>query len=101
VLPRLLAEGRSFDLAFLDGNHRFDGVLLDVVYSGRLLKEGAIVFVDDTQLASVRRAVGFCVTNLSWVVEDDGAEGDVHEWMVIRTGPADAYVRPIEHLADF
>src|ERR1700757_2982213 len=28
VLPRLLAEGRSFDLAFIDGNHRFEGVFL-------------------------------------------------------------------------
>jgi predicted O-methyltransferase YrrM len=31
VLPRLLAEGRRFDLAFLDGNHRFEGVFLDLV----------------------------------------------------------------------
>ena len=31
VLPRLLGEGRSFDLAFVDGNHRFDGVFLDLV----------------------------------------------------------------------
>jgi hypothetical protein len=26
VLPRLLGEGRSFGLAFVDGDHRFDGV---------------------------------------------------------------------------
>jgi hypothetical protein len=25
VLPRLLTEGREFDLAFIDGNHRFEG----------------------------------------------------------------------------
>ncbi len=37
MLPRLLAEGRGFDLAFLDGNHRFEGVFLDLVYSGRVL----------------------------------------------------------------
>jgi predicted O-methyltransferase YrrM len=30
ILPRLLAEGRHFDLAFVDGNHRFDGVFLDL-----------------------------------------------------------------------
>jgi hypothetical protein len=29
VLPRLLAEGRRFDLAFVDGNHRFDAVFVD------------------------------------------------------------------------
>ena len=55
VLPRLLADGRRFDLAFLDGNHRFEGIFLDLVYSGRLLEEGGIVFVDDTQLPGVRR----------------------------------------------
>ncbi|HET7869628.1 MAG TPA: class I SAM-dependent methyltransferase [Actinomycetota bacterium] len=38
VLPRLLAEGREFDFAFLDGNHRFEGAFLDLIYSGRLLR---------------------------------------------------------------
>lgn len=31
VLPRLLAEARRFDLAFVDGNHRFEGVFLDLM----------------------------------------------------------------------
>jgi predicted O-methyltransferase YrrM len=50
VLPRLLDEGRRFDLAFVDGNHRFEAVFLDLIYAARLLEERAIVFVDDTQL---------------------------------------------------
>jgi predicted O-methyltransferase YrrM len=100
VLPRLLADGRRFDLAFLDGNHRFEGVFLDLVYSGRLLKEGGIVFVDDIQLASVRRAVDFCVANLGWVTEDGGKEG-IHEWLVLRTGPRDAFLRPFAEFVDF
>jgi predicted O-methyltransferase YrrM len=29
VLPRLLAEGHRFHLAFVDGNHRFDAVFVD------------------------------------------------------------------------
>ncbi len=101
VLPRLLAEGRRFDLAFLDGNHRFEGVFLDLIYAGRLLKPGAIVFVDDTQLPGVRRAVDFCLANLGWAVEDDGEEGDVHEWMVVRTGPSEMFLRPFDQFADF
>ena len=101
VLPRLLAEGRRFDLAFLDGNHRFEGVFCDLVYSGRLLREGGIVFVDDTQLPAVRRAVGFCVANLGWTVEDEGAEGDLHEWTILRTGPHDAFLRPFTEFVDF
>jgi predicted O-methyltransferase YrrM len=101
VLPRLLAEGRRFDLAFVDGNHRFEAVFLDLVYSARLVNEGGIVFVDDTQLPGVRRAVGFCRANLRWTLEDEGAEGSVHEWMVMRTGPAEAFRRPYTELADF
>jgi len=101
VLPRLLAEGRRFDLAFLDGNHRFEGVFLDLIYAGRLLKQGAIIFVDDTQLPGVRRAVSFCLANLGWVTEDEGGEGDIHEWIVLRTGSSEVLLRPIDDLADF
>jgi len=43
VLPRLLDEARSFDLAFVDGNHRFDGVFVDLFYLGRLVRKGGIV----------------------------------------------------------
>ena len=100
TLPRLLAEGRHFDLAFLDGNHRFEGVLLDLVYSGRLLKEDGVVFVDDMQLPGVKRAVNFCLKNLDWTSEDQGGEG-VHEWMVLRTGPREAYLRPYADFVDF
>jgi predicted O-methyltransferase YrrM len=101
VLPRLLSEGRRFDLAFLDGNHRFEGVFLDLIYSGRLLKEGGIVFVDDTQLSGVQRAVDFCVANLGWLLEDDGKEGEGHEWLILRTGPSDAFLRPFAQFAEF
>ena len=100
VLPRLLAEGRRFDLAFIDGNHRFEGVFLDLVYSARLLPEGGIVFVDDAQLPAVRRAVGFCEANLGWVVEDEGSEGE-HEWLILRTGPPEVFTRPFDRFAGF
>ncbi len=100
VLPRLLAERRSFDLAFIDGNHRFEGVFLDLVYSGRLLKDAGIVFVDDTQLPGVRRAVDFCIANLGWITEEEGQEGG-HEWLVLRSGPHDAFLRPYTQFRDF
>lgn len=100
VLPRLLAEGRSLDLAFLDGNHRYEGVFLDLIYAGRLLREGGIVFVDDHQLPAVRRAVRFCLGNLGWSREDEGVEGE-HEWLVLRTGTRDAFERPFDRFVDF
>ena len=100
TLPRLLADGRRFDFAFIDGNHRFEGVLLDLVYSGRLLREGRVLFVDDVQLPGVRKAVDFCLRNLGWTAEDRGGE-DGHRWIVLRTGSHDAYVRPFDDFADF
>jgi predicted O-methyltransferase YrrM len=100
VLPRLLAEGSRFDFAFLDGNHRFEGVFLDLAYSGRLLEEGSIVFADDAQLPAVRRAAAFFLANLGWTMEDDGREGE-HEWLVLRTGPAEALQRPFDDFVDF
>jgi GNAT superfamily N-acetyltransferase len=100
VFPRLLASGGQFDLAFLDGNHRFEAVFLDLIYAGRLLKEGGVVFVDDTQLPGVERAAAFCVSNLAWTIEDRGKE-DVHEWAVLRTGSHKAFRRPYTEFVDF
>jgi predicted O-methyltransferase YrrM len=101
VLPRLLAAGRRFDLAFVDGSHRFEAVFLDLVYACRLLEERAVVFVDDTQLPGVRKAVSFGVANLGWSVEEEGAEGDAHAWTVVRTGPRDALRRPYADFVEF
>jgi predicted O-methyltransferase YrrM len=100
VLPRLLGEGRRFDLAFLDGNHRFEGVLLDLIYVGRLLKEGGVVFVDDAHLPGVEKAIKFCQRNLGWTGEGRG-DDDSHGWMVLRTGAYEAYGRPFADFVDF
>ena len=100
ALPRLLADGRRFDLAFIDGNHRFEGVFLDLVYCGKLLSPGAVVFVDDLQLPAVRKSAHFCVSNLGWTVEDEGREGE-HEWVVLRTGSPDAFHRPFDSFVEF
>jgi predicted O-methyltransferase YrrM len=99
ALPRLVSEGRSFDLAFVDGNHRFDGVFLDLVYLGRLVRPGGVVFVDDFDLPSIARAVSYCVTNLGWTLEDS-ARDEFHEWAVLRTSqrPDD---REYDHFVDF
>jgi len=88
VLPRLLAEGRRFDLAFVDGNHRFDGVFVDLVYLGRLVRAGGVVFVDDYQLPAVARAASFFVTNVGWTMEQVSAVDESHQWAVLRTSVA-------------
>jgi predicted O-methyltransferase YrrM len=101
VLPRLLHEGRGFDLAFIDGNHRFEAVFLDLIYAGRLVAESGIVFVDDTQLPAIRRAIEFCLDNLGWERIDGGSEGAAHEWSILRTGPRKFLERPFTDFTDF
>jgi predicted O-methyltransferase YrrM len=100
ALPRLLAEERSFDLAFVDGNHRFDGVFVDLVYLGRLVRPGGIVLLDDYQLPGVERAASFFVTNLAWMLEEVSPPDDLHQWAVLRTS-RESDARPFDHFVDF
>ena len=100
ALPRFLGEGRSFDFAFVDGNHRFERVFLDVIYLGRLVLPGGVVFVDDYQLPAVARAAAFCLTNLGWTSEEVSAVDDLHQWAVLRT-PREPDTRPFDHFVDF
>jgi predicted O-methyltransferase YrrM len=100
ALPRFLGEGRRFDLAFVDGNHRFDGIFLDLVYLGRLLRPGAVVVVDDYQLPAVARAASFCLTNLGWRLEQVSPPDDLHQWAVLRTSAAPD-TRPFDYHVEF
>lgn len=100
ALPRLLQERGCFDLAFVDANHRFDGVFVDLGYLRRLLRPGAVVFVDDYQLPAVVKAASFFVANLGWCVEAVGQSGDDHHWAVLRTSTAED-ARPFHHFVDF
>jgi predicted O-methyltransferase YrrM len=100
ALPRFLSEGRRFDLAFVDGNHRFDGIFLDLVYLGRLLGAGAIVLVDDYQLPAVARAASFCLTNLGWTFEEVSPVDELHQWAVLRTS-AVPDTRPFDYYVEF
>jgi predicted O-methyltransferase YrrM len=100
ALPHFVEDGRTFDLAFVDGNHRFDGVFLDLVYLGRLVRPGGIVFVDDYQLPAVARAASFCITNLGWSLEETATDDPLHHWAVLRTPPSPPD-RPYDHFVDF
>lgn len=100
ALPRFVSERRRFDLAFIDGNHRFDGVFLDLVYLGRLVRAGGIVFVDDYQLPAVAHATSFFQTNLGWTLEEVSAPDDLHQWVVLRTAETPD-TRPFDYYIDF
>lgn len=100
VLPRLLGEGRSFDLVFIDGDHRFDGVFVDLYYAGRLVRPGGIVMVDDYQLPALERAVSFFASNLGWSIEELAPPDPHHQWAALRTSRLPDR-RPFDFFVDF
>jgi predicted O-methyltransferase YrrM len=79
ALPRLVSEGREFDLAFVDGDHRFEGVFLDLCFMTRLVRPGGLVVVDDMWMPAVRTAVAYVERNLGAALEP-GALPDGFRW---------------------
>jgi predicted O-methyltransferase YrrM len=79
ALPRLVAEGREFDFAFVDGDHRFEGVFLDLYFMTRLVRPGGLVVVDDMWMPAVRTAVSYVERNLGASLEPD-ALPDAFRW---------------------
>ena len=100
VLPRLLAEGRRFDLAFVDGNHRFDAVFLDLYYLGRLARPGGVIVLDDHQLPGIAKAASFFVKNLGWAIEELSPLVAEHQWVVLRTAK-EPDTRDFRYFVDF
>jgi len=51
ALERLAAQNRRFDLAYIDGGHRYDDVMSDSVAVWTMLEPGGIVIWDDYEWA--------------------------------------------------
>lgn len=62
--PKVLAEMTKFDFIFIDGDHRFDGVMIDIYGAARAISPGGVIALDDMWMPSVRTAVSFLETNL-------------------------------------
>jgi predicted O-methyltransferase YrrM len=85
ALPRLVSEGRTFDFAFIDGDHRFEGVFLDIYFMTRLIRPEGLIVVDDMWLPSVRTAVAYLERNLGLRLEPE-ALPDGFRWRRRRLG---------------
>lgn len=66
------------------------------MFLGRLIRGGSVIFLDDYQLPSIRKAVAFCTSNLGWAVEDQGSSTAKHRWIVLRTTE-----QPLERKFDY
>jgi predicted O-methyltransferase YrrM len=68
ALPKLLEEGVTLDLAFIDGWHTFDYTLLDFFYIDKMLRPGGHVILHDYNLPSKRKVVGYILTHRRYEV---------------------------------
>jgi predicted O-methyltransferase YrrM len=86
ALPRFAAEGRRFDLALIDGDHRFEGVFLDLYFADRLVRPRGLVIVDDMWMPAIRHAVSYMERNLGWELLP-GAMTGAFGWRRLRNLP--------------
>jgi predicted O-methyltransferase YrrM len=86
ALPRFVSEARCFDMALIDGDHRFEGVFLDLAFADRLVRPGGLVIVDDLWMPAIRLAVSYVDRNLGWELLPEAMTG-AFKWRRIRRLP--------------
>lgn len=64
ALAKALANNERFEMIFIDGDHLFDGVMVDIYYANRLLVPGGVMVLDDAPMRSLRAAISWVEANL-------------------------------------
>ena len=65
----LARKNASFDVIFIDGNHRLDDVLVDFYLSAPLCRIGGLIVFDDMWMGSIQTVVSFVRSNRRDFVE--------------------------------
>ena len=63
ILPKLVAEKRSFDFIFIDGDHKFDGQFVDFYYACLLIEKNGFIVVHDTWMRSTTYLINYVKKN--------------------------------------
>ncbi|MEM8502679.1 MAG: class I SAM-dependent methyltransferase [Cyanobacteria bacterium P01_D01_bin.1] len=63
VLPQLVSQKETFDLAFIDGSHLFDNAFIDFFFIDKMVPEGGYIAIDDIWMPAVRKVVSFINKN--------------------------------------
>ena len=66
ALPRLVHDGFTADVAFVDGSHRFHEVFVDLYFLRKLVRPGGLIVLDDAAWPSVATALNYFDRNLEW-----------------------------------
>jgi predicted O-methyltransferase YrrM len=63
AMPELLAEGKKYDLIFIDGMHLFDYTLVDMFYAILLCRVGGAIVVDDILHKGPAKVIKYAESN--------------------------------------
>ena len=63
VLPVLKNEHKAYDVIFIDGNHRFDDVLVDFILAVNICKINGYIILDDALMPSISKVISFIKNN--------------------------------------
>jgi predicted O-methyltransferase YrrM len=66
ALSDLIRQQEKFDFIYVDGQHRFDDVLVDFYLCDQILNCGGLIAFDDAWMQSVRTAVNFVQANRAY-----------------------------------
>lgn len=77
IATDLARSKAAFDVIFIDGNHRFDDVLVDFYLYAQLCTVGGYIVLDDMWMSSVRTVVSFVRTNRNDFKEVRTAESNI------------------------
>jgi predicted O-methyltransferase YrrM len=100
VLPLLAQSGESFDLAFLDGDHRFDGAFVDAYYALQVVRPGGLIILDDVWMPSVTKVSRFLTSNGLCELASEHASGGKPRLHVLRPLATHA-ARAWDHFLEF
>jgi hypothetical protein len=60
---RSAREQRKFGVVFIDGDHTFDGVLMDFSLASLVCDPDSCIILDDMRMPSIQKAVSFIRSN--------------------------------------
>ncbi len=100
ALPQLVSEGKRFDLAYIDGGHRFEHVMIDVFYALRLVRPGGLILLDDHWMPAVQMGLAFWHTNRGLSLELFDTKGPGKRFVGMRV-PREADKRAWDHFVPF
>lgn len=63
ALSDSIRQKQWFDFIYIDGNHRFDDIIVDFYLCDQVLRDRGLIILDDMWMPSIRSATNFVVAN--------------------------------------